>query len=439
MICLKTTSTTGGESIKTKRSLALLLFMLCCAPGAHAQSGPPGSVAFHSNRSGNNNIYVMNPDGSAQVPVTSDTWNNQRADISPDGRHIVFASNRPVGGAHLEVFVMNADGTDIQQLTFTPATLPNTTPPVAVVNTWPRWSPDGEWIAYQSNVSNAFQIYLIHPDGSGLTQLTNSAVNQFPGWSPDGTRLLVRTDVGTQHDLYAIDVSGQSAPNRLTTTNGPLNQMASWSPDGTQIAFMSTRELGGYPSVFLMNADGSNPIDLTPKQDAGTGTWSSRAPAWSPNGQYIYFTGIRPKAPGEQIYVIRTDRTDLTDETRLTAAGANAEQTVRRVGPPSITSVTANPDVLWPPNSQSVRVSPTVVVSDDSDPSPACRITNVASNESIVGNGWQLAGPLTVDLLAQRFGGGSGRVYTVTVTCTNTSELSSTATVNVSVPHDRRK
>jgi Tol biopolymer transport system component len=305
-----------------------------------------------------------------------------------------------------------------------------------VVNTWPRWSPDGEWIAYQSNVSNAFQIYLIHSDGSGLTPVTNSAVNQFPGWSPDGTRLLVRTDVGTQHDLYAIDVSGQSAPTRLTTTNGPLNQMASWSPDGTQIAFMSTREPGAYPSVFLMNADGSNQVDLTPKQDAGVGTWTSRAPAWSPNGQFIYFTGIRPGVPSEEIYVMHADG---TDQTRLTTAGVNAEQTVRRVGPPSITNVTATPDVLWPPNNQSVRASLTVIVSDDSDPSPACHISNVASNESVVGNAWQLAGPQTVDLLAQRFGAGSGRIYTLTVTCTNTSELSSTATVDVSVPHDRRK
>jgi len=117
----------------------------------------------------------------------------------------------------------------------------------------------------------------------------------------------------------------------------------------------------------------------------------------------------------------------------------NSEQTVRRVRPPSITNVTANPDVLWPANNQFVRASLTVVVSDDSDPSPVCRITDVTSNESVIGKAWQLAGPLTIDLLAQRFGAGAARVYNVTVTCTNTSELSSSAVVNISVPHDRRK
>ena len=84
----------------------------------------------------------------------------------------------------------------------------------------------------------------------------------------------------------------------------------------------------------------------------------------------------------------------------------NAEATVRHVRPPAITSITATPDVLWPANNQMVRVSVDVGVSDDSDPAPACRITGVTSNESIVGTGWQMTGPLTVDLLAQRFGVG---------------------------------
>ena len=63
----------------------------------------------------------------------------------------------------------------------------------------------------------------------------------------------------------------------------------------------------------------------------------------------------------------------------------------------------------------------------------------MTSNESIAETGWQVIGPLAVDLLAQRFGKGEGRIYTMTVVCTNSSELSSTVTVGVSVPHDRRK
>jgi Tol biopolymer transport system component len=404
--------------------IAMALLALLPAADARAQSGPPSGIAFHSSRdstSSSNHIYVMNADGSGQIPVTSGSSNDVRADISPDGTQIVFASNR--SGGHFEIFVMHSDGSDIRQLTSTPA---------GITNTWPRGSPSGEWIAFQSNVSGAFQIHAIRPDGSDLTQITDSGINQFPAWAPDGTRIAVRRGV----DIYVIDLTGGADPVRLTTI-GPLNQMASWSPDGRQIAFMSTREQpGNYPSVFLMNADGSGQINLTPKMDSGIGTWSSRAPAWSPNGKHIYFTGIRPGMPTEQIYVVSADG---SNETLLTAAGVNAEATVRQVRAPVITHITATPDVLWPANDKVVAVSVDVGISDDSDPAPECRITGVTSNETIVGTAWRLTGALTVDLRAERFGTGAGRIYTVSVTCTNSSELSSMATVRVTVPHDQRK
>ena len=401
--------------------IALGLLALLPAATAVAQSGPPAGVAFHSNRdAATNHIFVMNADGSGQVPITTDSSNNMRPDISPDGTRIAFASTR--SGNHLEIFVMDANGDHVRKLT-------DTGP--AISNTWPRWSPDGEWIAFHSNVTGTFQIFAIRPDGSDLRQLTDSGVNQFPAWAPDGTRLAVRRGA----DIYVIDLTGASEPVRLTTI-GPLNQMASWSPDGSQIAFMSTREPGNYASVFVMNADGSGQINLTPKPDGVVGAWSSRAPAWSPNGKHIYFTGVRPGMPTEQIYVMSADG---SNQTLLTAAGVNAEATVRRVQPPVITSITATPNVLWPPTDKLVRVSVAVAISDASDPAPGCRITGVTSNEATDGTAWQVTGPLSVDLRAERSGFGTGRIYTLTVTCTNSSELASTGTVQVTVPHDQRR
>jgi hypothetical protein len=64
---------------------------------AYAQDplgGPPHSIAFQSNRNGNNEIYLMNPDGSDQTRLTFDSRNDQRPDISPNGQQIVFSSNR---------------------------------------------------------------------------------------------------------------------------------------------------------------------------------------------------------------------------------------------------------------------------------------------------------------------------------------------------------
>ncbi len=383
--------------------------------------GAPNSIAFASSRDGNNEVYVMDPNGDNQSrrTITTAASNDQRPDISPDGTQIVFSSNRD---GNFEIFIMDFDGSNVRQLTFTAS---------PVNNSWPRWSPDGEWIAFQSGSGTNFQIYRIRPEGSGLTQVTNYAgLNQFPGWSPDGTRLAIRRD----SDIYLIDSTDGSNPVRLTF-EGTINQMASFSPDGTRIAFLSNR--AGYNSVFIMNSDGSDQVNFTPRPDGYPGTWMSRAPAWSPNGQFIYFTAQRSFETGnlnEQIYIKPAAG---GDETQLTFNGANFEATVRKVFAPTITSVTATPNVLWPANNNMVPVSLTVDVIDNSDPGPVCQITDVTSNEAAE-NASQITGPLTLDLRAQRFGLGTGRIYTITVTCTNTSQLSSSATVTVSVPHDQR-
>jgi hypothetical protein len=127
------------------------------------------------------------------------------------------------------------------------------------------------------------------------------------------------------------------------------------------------------------------------------------------------------------------------DETQLTTAGANFEATVRKVYAPTITSVMATPNVLWPANNNMVPVSLTVDVTDNSDPAPVCQITDVTSNEATAETAWQITGLLTLDLRAQRFGMGTGRIYTITVTCNNSSQLSSSANVTVRVPHDQRQ
>ncbi|HET9385829.1 MAG TPA: right-handed parallel beta-helix repeat-containing protein [Gemmatimonadales bacterium] len=108
------------------------------------------------------------------------------------------------------------------------------------------------------------------------------------------------------------------------------------------------------------------------------------------------------------------------------------------VVPPAISALTATPDVLWPPNGQMASVTIGVTVTDDTDPSPACEITSVTSNEPLGASDWSLIGPLSLNLRAERNGLGAGRVYSITVTCTNSSQLNSSAVGTVLVPHDLR-
>jgi hypothetical protein len=134
-------------------------------------------------------------------------------------------------------------------------------------------------------------------------------------------------------------------------------------------------------------------------------------------------------------YVLRViDAEGQADEdtTEVHVADTNA---------PTITEVTAKPHVLRLPQHQMVPVTVAAAVTDACDPKPVCTLTSVASNEPENGTGdgdtgpdWQLTGPLTVNLRAERAGTGSGRVYTLTVACHDAAGNTTQDTTTVTVP-----
>lgn len=253
--------------------------------GRHG-GGPPGSVVFYSGRDGNLEIYAMNADGSGQTRLTNDPGEDIWPDLSPNGRYVAFASNRT---GNREIFVMD----------LTDGTLINISQHPGDDN-WPRWSPNGRAIAFHSNRDGNYEIYVANADGTGTPhRVTNNPVlDQWPDWSPDGKRIALRRGM----DIYVIDADGEEQnPQQLTFLPTTLDQMPVWSPNGKQLAFMSFRE--GYCSVFLMDATGDTPespaVNLTPKDPADpAASWCSRAPAWSKNGQRIYFMSFRPSTGG---------------------------------------------------------------------------------------------------------------------------------------------
>jgi TolB protein len=270
--------------------------------GPHG-GGPPGSVVFYSRRGGTAaRIYRMNADGSDVARLTEGPGDDVWPDISANGRQVVFASNR---SGNNEIYVLDlADGT-LTNVSQSPAE-----------DNWPRWSPNGRQIVFHSNRAGNFDIYVVNADGTDLHAITtNPALDQWPDWSPDGRRIAFRRG----SDVYVADADGvEQNVQRLTFVPTTINQMPAWSPDGQRIAFMSLRE--GYCAVFLMNADGTNPVNLTPK-GAGdpASSWCSRAPSWSRNGR-IYFMSFRTSTSGDvEIFSMAGDGSELA---RLTTSAA---------------------------------------------------------------------------------------------------------------------
>ena len=256
----------------------------------------PANIVFYSRRAGTlAKLYMMKPDGSGIEALTDGAGNDLWPDLSPDGRRVVFASNR---GGDNDIHVLELASRTITTLNRDPAD-----------DNWPRWSPDGREIAFHSNRGGNYDIFVMGADGSNLRRVTNNpALDQWADWSPDGQRLAFRR----ANDIHVADAAGEERNVvQLTFVGTTVNQMPAWSPDGRQIAFMSMRD--GYCSVFLMQASGANQTNLTPKDPAdAASTWCSRAPTWSPNGRQIYFMSFRPSTSGDvELFAVGPDGRDL--------------------------------------------------------------------------------------------------------------------------------
>ena len=152
----------------------------------------------------------------------------------------------------------------------------------------PTWSPDGQRMAFASNRTGNFDLYLINIDGSGEPEnLTRSSANEFyPAWSPRGDQLAFRSDRDGNYQIYVIDADGGNS-RRLLYTAADDDQPV-WSPDGRRIAFVSNRALGSdgqrsrQPSpsyaLYVFDLD-TRETKLIINKETGIGI---RYPSWRP-------------------------------------------------------------------------------------------------------------------------------------------------------------
>jgi Tol biopolymer transport system component len=255
-------------------------------------------IAFVSDRDGDWEIYVMNPDGSNVVQLTNNTAWDRNPSWSPDGSRIAFASNRD---GDVEIYVMNPGGSNVTQLTNSSAWDGN-----------PSWSPDGSKIVFASNRNGYGEIYVMNSDGSNVVQLTDiitdvNVHNESPLWSPDGSKIAFLSNRDGNGEIYMIDADGSNL-QRLTD-NPAADWGISWSPDGSKIVFNSDRD--GDLEIYVMNPDGSNIVKLT------NNTVSDERPLWSPDGQKIIFVSDRDG--NLEIYIMNSDGSNAVRLTNSTA------------------------------------------------------------------------------------------------------------------------
>jgi len=260
---------------------------------AAAGNGPdaaPGQekIAFYSSRTGNAQIYLMNPDGSDLRRLTTNTAKDRSPAISPDGSRIAFASDRD---GKSRIYVMNIDGSGQQRLTAS-----------ADVEMLPSWSPDGNRVYYQIEPKSGQSILCSAGAGGGdIRRVTDGSVGfNYPAISPDGKRIVCNGPDFSVH-LMGIDGSG-----RLTVGAPGLSRMKPvWSPDGSKLAYGLLRGLppNHTTEIGVMNADGSRDTPITRDNTV------NEFPCWSPDGTRIAFQSCRDG--NFEIYVMNADGTNV--------------------------------------------------------------------------------------------------------------------------------
>ena len=236
---------------------------------------PAGQVAFVA-RTGesleNYEIVLLQADGSDVTNLTKHPAYDVEPRWSPDGTQILFTSDRDGTG----FYVMNADGTDLRRVTDAEAEYATAS-----------WSPDGQHIAFALNGD----IHTISLDGSDLQNLTNSPARDWgPAWSPDGTRIAYTSELPAEEGadrpretIRIVNVEGSG--NRLLTPNLYIARSVAWSPNGDRIAFeISQDRMFGYTEAIVdMDPDEPDMFELA----RCSGYTGCNGFAWSPQGSQV--------------------------------------------------------------------------------------------------------------------------------------------------------
>ena len=299
--------------------IIILILMGGCAVGSetlilpHAAT-PVSGIAFVTERNGNRDIYLIQPDGTGLIPLIVSPEPDSDPAFSPDGTSLAFRSRR---NGSSDIYIAAADGSGEW------LNLVNDPPDSADDEFSPAWHPSGNLLAiytdrFQPPIGSCTGIRGVHHlgfialDGS---KPTIQHFDDFPGeqetlaWSHDGNTLAFGSICsGNYLQLYLWD--------RVTRTVTPLTEpnynafTPAYSPDGRWLAFSSDQD--GSPNLFLMNLQTGETQNLTQSE------FTDSHPAWSQDSQWIAFT--RNLGGNEEIFVINVNGGEATNLTNSPGA-----------------------------------------------------------------------------------------------------------------------
>lgn len=249
-------------------------------------------IVFVSNKTGNEDIFSMNLDGTELTQLTDYPGNDMYPSVSPDGKKIAYTSD--IGGSW-EIIIMDWDGSNKTQITFNPER-----------NGYPRWSFDGKYIFFEMHIEGNWELYRINSDGSNMKRLTFNpgADDWHPCGHPYEYKVIYESGTPGHEDIYIMDYNGE---NIKKISDFPMRKRVPYiSKDGKTIVF------GGYEKdnsdIFTMDINGENIKKLTVNPE------SDGHPSFSPDNLIAYEAKIDGSA---EIFIMNMDGSNKTQLTNF--------------------------------------------------------------------------------------------------------------------------
>ncbi|MGZ8614531.1 MAG: hypothetical protein ACXWX4_07610 [Actinomycetota bacterium] len=236
-----------------------------------------GQILYAAEVEGIEDLFAIDPRTGERTNLTADLVSQFSPSWSPDRSQIAFGAYDDLSRTS-GVYVMGADGSDLRQ--------------VGADGSNPDWRPDGETIAF---VAGDGRVMFVAPDGTGLRE-SGFAGARSVSWAPDGERLAIAVD----GNVFVGNVT-TGETQQLTSSGSPGSDYeVAWSPTSDTIAFTRARD------VYVVGADGTGLMNLTP----GGGGGYDRSPAWSPDGAELVFASDRGTSGAMRLYIMDADGSD---------------------------------------------------------------------------------------------------------------------------------
>ena len=240
-----------------------------------------GLIILALNEGGNTHLFAYQPEetGAGQpLPLfrlTYGPWDDITPAISPDGQTVAFSSNR---SGYWDIYLLDLDSGGITRLKDT-----------LEYEAAPAWSPDNKWLVYEAYVKDNLEIRiqsLVTPEDT--IQLTNSPAADFsPVWSPDGRRIVFVSNRSGEDEIWLADLDKIEELRFQDISQNPSREDThpAWSPDGKSLVWVGEQD--GLRHLFLTDLSSTGETNITPtavnQQNLGSGDW----PVWSADGEII--------------------------------------------------------------------------------------------------------------------------------------------------------